>query len=218
MTASSVRLSWDAAPSASRYAVVINGKSIGRVAATSVRIVGLRAGAEYRLAVALAKADGSTTPWTSTVVVRAAAATLPATGAYLVLSNAMSSRVADLYGARSAEGTPLVLDQARGATNQQWKLEPTTAGSVLIRSRVSGRCAAPKDGTDSVGTPIVQVTCDQTDPAQRWRITATTYGFSISSEAGLVVGVGNSQYGGRRLLVLQRATAVGSQSWTARGA
>jgi len=217
-TSSSVRLSWDAAAEGARYGIVVNGKVIGKVNATGVRIVGMRAGTEYRISVAVIRADSAATPYTATVTVRTAVAEVPAAGVYLVLANAMSSRVADLYGARSGEGTPLVLDRARGATNQQWKLEPTAAGGFLIRSRVSGRCIAPKDGPEATGTPLVQVTCDQSDTAQHWKVEATEYGISVTSERGLVIGVGNTRFSGARLLVLQRPTGNRYQSWSVRGA
>jgi ricin-type beta-trefoil lectin protein len=209
----STRLSWDAAAPGTRYAVISNGKTLGLVRSTSVRIVGMKPDTEYRLSVSLSAANGTLTAYTETVTVKTPAAPTPQTGKSVVFANALSSRVANLYGGNTAAGTPLVLDDARGTANQQWVLDPAAGGTVLIKSKATGLCVAPKNNADTAGSPLVQVACDTASAAQRWRLATTPYGTALTSAAGLVVGVGGCRFADNRMLVLQRPTGAKYQSW-----
>src|SRR5207247_7090052 len=129
------RLNWDGAGDGIGYAVILNDRNLGTVRSTSVRIIRMRADTDYRIRIDAVDAAGKPGPYTVTVTVHTKAVTPMATGSWLTLSNALSGRVADLFGARSADGTPLVLYRSQGAANQQWRLEPAGTAGVLIRSK-----------------------------------------------------------------------------------
>jgi hypothetical protein len=206
--ATSVRLSFDSAGAGSRYAVILNGRSIGRTGATNVRIVGLRAGTDYQIGISLSQ-NGALTPYTKTVTVHTAAAAAPATGAWMVFGNSLTGGVVDLFGARRAAGTPVILYSRHNGANQQWKLE--AAGSAfLVRSKATDECLSTAGNKDAAGATVVQTDCAT---ALKWTATLTADGVALTSPTGLVVGVSNSQYFGSRLLVLQKASGAKYQSW-----
>jgi hypothetical protein len=211
--ATSVRLSWDAAAAGSRYAVVLNGRSIGRVGATNVRIVGLRPDTDYQIGISLSQ-NGTLTPWTNPVTVHTTAAPAPAAliqgGGWMVFGNSLTGGVADVFGARSAAGTPIIMHRQHGGANQQWKLEPAGADTYLVRSKATNECLSTTGGKDATGATLVQADCAT---ALHWKLASTTYGVALSAPSGLVAGVGNSEYFGNRLLVLQRASGAKYQSW-----
>jgi hypothetical protein len=212
-TSTSVRLAWVASKQATRYAVVLNGQSIGTVASTRVRIVGLRPGTAYQIGISTVNADGSLAAYTKTVAVTTPAAAKPtASSRWLTFDNSLTGEVADLFGARSAAGTPAIIYRANGGANQAWKLADAGNGTVLIQSKASNLCLT---ATDTAGSPLVSHDCAT---ATKWTLTQTAYGTSITSPSGLVVGLGNGKYFGSRLLVLQKADGARYQSWTVQNA
>ncbi|MFG2039216.1 RICIN domain-containing protein [Dactylosporangium sp. NPDC048998] len=208
LDATSVRLSWDAAAAGSRYAVVLNGRSIGRVGSTGVRIVGLRPDTDYRIAISLSQ-NGTLTPWTGTLTVHTAAAASPAAGAWMVFGNSLTGGVADVFGARSAAGTPIILYGRHGGANQQWKLE-AAGNAFLVRSKATNQCLSTTGNRDAAGATLVQADCAT---AMHWTVQQTADGVALASPGGLVVGVSNNEYFGSRLLVLQKASGAKYQSW-----
>ena len=215
-TANSTRLSWDAAAAGTRYAVLLGGRSLGTVRSTSVRVVGMRPDTDYRFQIATVAANGTRTPYTETVTVHTAQSAPVTSGKWMFLGNAWTGRVADLFGSRSADGTPLVLYRRNGGANQQWRLEPAGTG-YLLRSKATDRCAVPlggSTGSTAAGVPLVQAACDAVT-AGVWHVATTPYGVTLSTTDGLVIGVSAQRFGGSRLLVLQRPTGARYQSWTA---
>ncbi|MEV4517776.1 RICIN domain-containing protein [Dactylosporangium sp. NPDC049525] len=208
-TANSVRLSWDAAAAGSRYAVVLNGRSIGQVGSTNVRIVGMRPDTDYQVGVSLTQ-NGTLTPWTTTVKVHTAAAPAPTAGSWMVFGNSLTGGVADVFGARSAAGTPIIIYQRHGGANQQWKLEPAADGKFVVQSKATNSCISTTGDKDAVGATLVQGDCAK---ALQWTLTKTEFGVSLQSASGLVVGVSNNEYFGSRLLVLQKPSGAKYQSW-----
>ena len=216
--ANSVRLSWDAAAAGTRYAVRLNGRTLGTVRTTAVRLVGLRPDSAYTAEIAIVAADRSLVPHTAPVEFRTAAVVMPAPGALITLANSLTGGAADVYGARSADGTPVVLHRRHDGANQRWRLEEAAAGVFRLESSATGKClalalAGPSPRT---GTALIQRTCDATSTAQQWRLQPTAYGFALAPvNADLVVGVGGARYYGRRPLVLQTPSQRRYQSWTA---
>ncbi|WP_433217730.1 RICIN domain-containing protein [Dactylosporangium sp. CS-047395] len=206
--ATSVRLSFDSAGAGSRYAIQVNGRTIGVTPATNVRIVGMRADTDYQVGVSLSQ-NRTLTPWTKTVAVHTAAAASPAAGAWMVFGNSLTGGVVDLFGARRAAGTPVILYSRHNGANQQWKLE-AAGNAFLIRSKATNECLSTAGNKDAAGSTVVQTDCNA---ALKWTVTKTDSGFALTSPSGLVVGVSNSQYFGSRLLVLQKASGAKYQSW-----
>jgi hypothetical protein len=202
-TATSVRLSWPPAAPGTRYGVVVDGRTLGTVGSTGVAIVGLSPGTTYKVRIVVGAAA-----YTDEVEVRTPTAGAPADGAWFSLTNAATGDVADLYGARSADLTPLVSFAGHGGANQLWRLD----GGKLV-SKATGKCVAPFIRAVA-GAPLVQQAC-ATAPA--WTLTRTDAGLSLTTN-GLVVGLGSDTYGGRPLLVLQRPSGARQQAWAASAA
>ena len=213
VSSTSVRLAWPKAGRGTRYAVVVNGRTLGGTTATRIRVIGLRPLTAYQMQVTIA---GAAAPaHTATVTVRTPAAIRPVSGRAFQLGNALTGGAAHLYGSRMADGTPLVLGPRDGAADQQWQLEELGDGRHLLRSRATGKCVAPL-GATVAGAVLVQRACAPGDPAQQWRIIVSPHGFTFTSaQVPLVMGVSRLRYGGQRLLVLQRADAARYQSWSA---
>jgi hypothetical protein len=211
-----MRLTWPAASAERpRYAVVLNGRTIGVARGTSVRVVGLRPNTEYTVQVALAR-DGTLTPYTVAVQARTAAVSRPPAGSWFTLSNSLTGGAADVFGARSADGAPIILYRRHDGANQRWQLQPAGTDTFLLRAQSSDKCLAPLGGTARAGVPLVQQTCDTAAAGQQWRLVDTPYGFALHTATGdLTVGVGNARYRGCRLLVLQQPNQRRYQSWTA---
>ncbi|MEU7875679.1 RICIN domain-containing protein [Dactylosporangium sp. NPDC049140] len=208
LDATSVRLSFDPAGAGARYAVLVNNRTIGRTTATNVRIVGLHADTDYQIGISLSQ-NGALTPYTKTVTVHTAAAATPATGAWTVFGNSLTGGVVDLFGARRAAGTPVILYSRHNGANQQWKLE-ASGDAFVVRSKATNECLSTAGNKDAAGATVVQADCNS---ALKWTVTKTADGVALTSPGGLVVGVSNNAFFGSRLLVLQKATGAKYQSW-----
>ncbi len=216
-TTSSTRLSWDSAGPGTRYAILLGTRNLGTVRRTAVRIVGMRPDTDYTFQIAIRKADRSLTPYTKAVTVHTAAVVAPAVGTWFSLSNSWTGDTVGVFGGRSADGTPLVLDRRQGDASQLWKVEQVADG-FIVRSKATDKCIAPLAGADVVGAPLVQYACDNANAVLRWRVVLTANGVALTSPSGLVVGISRQHFGDHRLLVLQRPTRTRYQSWTARTA
>lgn len=200
LTATSARLSWPAAARNSRYGVVIDGRTAGTVRATSVTLTGLAPGRAYRVKIVVGGADH-----TAEATVTTPAAAVPAAGTWFSLTNALTGEAADLYGARTATGTPLVTSAGSGEASQAWKLD----GGKLV-AKATGKCAGPR-GPAVAGSPLVQRDCAG---APTFEVTRGPAGLTLTS-GGLVVGVADTAFAGRPLLSLQKPTGVRQQAWSA---
>jgi hypothetical protein len=207
---SSVRLTWTAAAPKATYDVEVDGVKIATTVATRARLIGLRPDAKYQVSIR-STANG----YLAKGVAQSAPAARPAANTWLMLTNALTGGAADLYAARTANGTPLTLGGAEGDAQQQWKLVPAPGGSFSLQSRATGKCVVPLDGNPVAGAPLVQGDCTPADSG-RWSLFATDHGFSLRTTAGgLVAGVGSQRFGASRLLVLQQPDQARHQSWTA---
>jgi hypothetical protein len=205
VTTTSAQLSWPAAARSTRFGVVVDGRTLGWTRSTAVRIIGLRPATTYEMAIVTRSG-----PYTQTVRVRTADAAAPAAGGWFRLANALTGGVAELYGARAADGTPVVLRTASGTTNQQWQLVPAGNG-YRLRSKATEKCVSAR-GAAAAGAPLVQTACG--DASLPFTLTRTVDGFALTA-GDLVAGLGRSRYGAGRLLVLQRPADARHQSWTA---
>jgi hypothetical protein len=208
-TSSSVRLTWSAAAPTATYEVWVGDAPIATTKATRARLIGLKPDATYRVTVKsgpdyAAKATAETAP-----------AARPAQNTWFTLTNALTGGAADLYAARTANGTPLTLSGTDGDAQQQWQLVPSGSGAYSLVSRATGKCVVPLDGNPVTGAPLVQGDCG-TDDGARWQLQASDYGFTLRTTVGdLVAGVGEQRFGAHRVLVLQNGNGQRHQSWTA---
>ncbi|MEU4157115.1 RICIN domain-containing protein [Actinoplanes sp. NPDC026670] len=209
-TSGSVRLIWSAGSNDADYEVLVDGEPVATTRATRARLIGLRPDARYLVEIRnrklgyLAKGTASTAPAAS-----------PVQNSWFVLTNSLTGGAADLYAARSTDGTPVTLGSDEGGTQQQWQLVPAGNNSYSLVSKASNRCAIPLGGSVVAGAPLVQGDC-QAGTAARWTLRASAYGFTIRAASGdLVIGVGAQRFGTQRVLVLQEDAEQRHQSWTA---
>lgn len=225
VTSNTARLRWPTAGPGTGYGIVV-GSAAGKPAAAGwtpaagARLVGLHPDTTYTVQIFSGATSDSATAYTTRVSFHTAAAARPAAGNSFVLGNALAGGAAELYGARNASGSPLVLQPPSGAVNQRWRLKSAGNGLYLLQSQATGKCVAPRGGTATPGAPLVQQICasgaESAAAAQRWQVTATSYGYTFTAAgSGLVIGVGGQLYGDDRLLVLERPTQARHQSWTA---
>jgi hypothetical protein len=204
----SLRLAWDTAATGTTYTVVLNGQKLGDVRSSRIRLVGMNPDSDYRLSVTV---DGK--PYTKTVNVHTDQTADPVPAKWFTIANSLNGGVADLFGARSETGTPLVVYRGHEGANQQWRLEPAANGMFTIRSKATDKCVGFKDQKDSAGTPVVQLECSN---APLWRFDRTRRGLALVSGEGNVIGVSRERYFGSRVLVLQTPTNARYQSWNLR--
>jgi len=203
----SVRLAWDPlAGYSGRYTIVLNGQKLGDVRSSRVRLTGMNPDTDYKLAIAT-----GASPYTKTVVVHTLPSANPAPSQWLQLTNSLTGNVADLFGARSEMGTPIISYPNHNGANQQWKIQPMANGTFTIQSKATGLCVGFKDGAAAPGTPIVQQACDS---APLWSVQPTAHGIQLKTTGGLVLGVGRERYFDYRLLVLQKPNDSRYQNWT----
>jgi hypothetical protein len=209
-TSGSVRLNWSAAAADADYEVSVDGEPVATTRATRARLIGLKPDAKYLVEVRnrklgyRAKGSAETAPAAS-----------PVQNSWFVLTNSLTGGAADLYAARSADGTPVTLGNDEGGTQQQWQLVPAGDDTYSLVSKASNRCAVPLGGRAVAGSPLVQGDC-RSGQAATWTLRASAYGFTIRAASGdLVIGVGAQRFGTQRVLVLQEDTEQRHQSWTA---
>ena len=209
-TSTAVRLEWSAASKDGAYEVAVDGVTIATTKATRARLIGLRPDTKYQVTVRNTAQDD-----TAKASARTVPAARPAQTVWFLLTNSLTGNAADLYAARTATGTPIVVNGSEGGAQQQWRLAPAGAGSFFLQSRATGKCVGPQGVNPVAGAPLVQADCRPED-SQRWVLRLTDHGFSLNTTVGdLVVGVGAQRFGAHRLLVLQRADGSRHQSWTA---
>ncbi|MFC6611996.1 RICIN domain-containing protein [Amorphoplanes digitatis] len=209
-TSTSVRLTWGAAAPGATYEVQVDGVKVATTVATRARLIGLRPDAKYQVSIR-STANG----YLARATAQSAPAARPAANAWFVLTNSLTGGAADLYAARTANGTPLSLGGVDGDSQQQWRLVPAGGGGYSLQSRATGKCVVPLGGNPVAGAPLVQGDCASA-VAGRWSLFATDHGFSLRTTVGdLVAGVGSQRFGAARLLVLQQPDKARHQSWTA---
>jgi hypothetical protein len=208
-TSTAVRMDWSPSADDGTYQILVDGNPIGTTKATRAQLIGLKPDTSYQISVLDAAhhydAKGSA---------RSAPAARPAQNSWFVLTNSLTGGAADLYGARTANGTPITLGDDDGDAQQQWMLVPAGAGSYQLKSMATGKCVEPLNGSAVAGTPLVQDDCTGEDV--RWSLHASANGFTLQTALGdLVVGVGDQRFGAHRVLSLQNDNGARHQSWTA---
>jgi hypothetical protein len=208
-TSTAVRLTWSSAAPDARYEVSVDGVPIATTVATRARLIGLRPDAKYRVVIR------SGSRYAAAAAAQTAPAARPSQNSWFVLENSLTGGAADLYAARTANGTAIVLGGADGDAQQQWKLVPAGGGTFSLRSKATGKCVVPLGGNPVAGAPLVQGDC-ASDDRQRWSLQLSDHGFTLRTTVGeLVAGIGTQRFGAHRVLVLQNGNGSRHQSWTA---
>jgi hypothetical protein len=203
-------MSWSAAAPAARYEVAVDGTPIATTAATRGQLIGLKPDSTYQITVRDAAYH-----YLATASARTAPAARPAPNSWFVLTNSLTGGAANLYAARTANGTPVTLGESDGDAQQQWQLVPAGNGTFSLRSKATGKCVVPLDGNPVAGAPLVQGDCSA-DSGPRWTLQPSDHGFVLRTAVGsLVVGVGAQVFGADRVLTLQPGNGSRHQSWTA---
>ncbi|MFI1992802.1 RICIN domain-containing protein [Actinoplanes sp. NPDC020271] len=210
-TSMSVRLTWSAASDDATYQVSVGGKPVATTKATRARLIGLKPDSVYQVEI-----SSRTGNYRAKGSARTAPAARPVQNSWFVLTNSLTGGAADLYAARAADGTPATLSTADGGNQQQWQLAPApgTDNTYTLISRASGKCLMPLGGTPVAGAPLIQGDCAAA--GTRWRLQASSFGFTLRTEIGdLAVGVGGQRFGWQRVLALEPDLNQRHQSWTA---
>jgi hypothetical protein len=209
-TSTAVRLNWSAAADKAKYEVSVDGAPVATTVATRAQLVGLKPDTAYEVTI-----RDAAHKYTAKATARTAPAARPSQNTWFGLTNSLTGEAADLYAARTANGTPITLGGNDGDAQQQWKLVPAGDGSYSLQSKATGKCVVPLGGNEVAGTPLVQGDCT-TDNGARWSLQVSDYGFTLRSTIGdLVVGVGSQRFGPHRVLTLQTGSGERHQSWTA---
>ena len=209
-SSTAVRLTWSAAADKATYQISVDGAPVATTVATRAQLIGLKPDTSYQVTV-----SDPAHKYTAKGTARSAPAARPAQNSWFVLTNSLTGGAADLYAARTANGTPITLGGNDGGAQQQWKLVPAGGGSYSLQSNATGKCVVPLGGNEVAGTPLVQGDCT-TDNGARWSLQASDHGFTLRSTIGdLVVGVGSQRFGEQRVLTLQNGNGARHQSWTA---
>ncbi|MDI2129450.1 RICIN domain-containing protein [Yinghuangia seranimata] len=216
LTASSVVLSWAQVTDAASYDVVLNGRTLGTVHSTVVRLVNLRPDTAYKVAVAVRDQAGHVAkpgPEASFRTPKAADPVGPTKpGTKYVMVNTLTGQAADMWGASTADGAVLIGYQRHGYANQQWLFEDQGNGNLRIRSVRSDKCLQI-GGSAVAGQYVMQQPCSNAD-TQQWKITASGGGYTLTAKnSSLVLGTGNRWYYGGRLLELQQPNGQTYQNW-----
>ncbi|HEX9999898.1 MAG TPA: RICIN domain-containing protein [Actinoplanes sp.] len=206
-TSSAVRLTWSAAAPDATYEVWVGDAPIATTKATRARLIGLKPDTKYQVTVK------SRTAYTARAAAETAPGARPAQSSWFTLTNALTGGAADLYAARTANGTPITISGADDDAQQQWKLVPSGNRNYSLVSRASGKCVVPLSGQPAAGSPLVQGDCAG-EAAAVWSLQASEYGFTLRL-GDLVAGVGSQRFGAHRVLVLQNSNGQRHQSWTA---
>jgi hypothetical protein len=209
-TSTAVQMDWSPSVGNATYQVLVDGHPIGTTKAIRAQLIGLKPDTSYQVSV-----RDTAHHYDAKGSVRSAPAARPAQNSWFVLTNSLTGGAADLYGARTANGTPITLSGNDGDAQQQWMLVPAGSGFYQLKSMATGKCVEPLNGSAIAGTPLVQDDCSG-DESIRWSLQASDSGFTLKSALGdLVVGVGDQRFGAHRVLTLQNSNGARHQSWTA---
>ncbi|MER5642236.1 RICIN domain-containing protein [Kitasatospora sp. NPDC002227] len=219
ITENSAVLGWPAVDGAAGYQTQLGGQALPVTQVTSIRLVNLQPDTDYTFTVAVTDSAGHASAPGHPAVFHtppAGGTALPATPVLLV--NSLTGQAADLWSGRVDDTTPLIADQRTGYANQQWTFEDAGAGAVRLRSAVSGKCLTPA-GPLAPGQYVDQAQCDASRADQRWTLTRSGNGYTLTAPGGsLVLGPSNRWYYGGWLLELQSPNQNGYQNWTLQSA
>ncbi|MGE7434959.1 RICIN domain-containing protein [Kitasatospora sp. NPDC001175] len=217
VTQNSAVLSWPKADSAAGYEIRLNGRAIGTVTSTVVRLVSLQPDTDYQVAVAVRDQSGSTSQPGRAASFHTIAKTNPTgptkPGTPYLMSNSLTGQVADMWGGSSNDGDVLIAYQRTGYQNQQWLFDDAGDGNVRVKSVLSGKCLQV-GGDLAQGQFVFQQPCGNKD-SQDWKLTAAGSGYTLTPKgSSLVLGASNRWYYGGWLLELQQPNQQAYQNWT----
>lgn len=102
--------------------------------------------------------------------------------------------------------------------NETWTMAAATGGTYTLTSQESGKCLTTLGGATTVGTPIVQATCNGS-AAQRWTFAqlgaSSSATYHLKTAAGTCIGAqGNSTVEGAILELATCSTTEPTQRWS----
>ncbi|NUS12228.1 MAG: RICIN domain-containing protein, partial [Streptomyces sp.] len=90
--------------------------------------------------------------------------------------------VANVRGAGTADGVPLIQYPLTTGANERWELAASGGSYYSIRSVNSGKCINVAGGGTANGTEVIQYTCG-TAPNELWRFVPTGIGYQIVAKS-----------------------------------
>ncbi|GAA0686124.1 hypothetical protein GCM10010193_44980 [Kitasatospora atroaurantiaca] len=217
LTADSVVLSWQQVNGAAEYEIRLNGRAIGSVKSTVVRVVRLQADTAYTVAIAVRDANGRTSKPGRQASFRTLKSGGPVgptkPGTPYQMLNGLTGQAADLWGSSTNDGTVLIAYQSTGYANQRWIFDDAGDGYLRIKSALTGKCLQ-LGGRLVQGQYVAQQPCSG-DASQQWKVTAGGSGYTLAAKgSSLVLGVSHRWYYGGWLLELQRPDGQAYQNWS----
>ncbi|WP_406277701.1 RICIN domain-containing protein [Embleya sp. NBC_00896] len=216
LTQNSVVLSWGRVADAAGYDVALDGRTLGTVRSTVVRLVNLRPDTAFKVAVAVRDQAGHVAKPGREASFRTPKAAGPVgptkPGTKYVMVNTLTGQAADIWGASTSDGAVLIGYQRHGYANQQWLFEDQGDGNLRVRSVRSDKCLQI-GGSAVAGQYVMQQPCSSAD-AQQWKVTASGTGYALTAKnSSLVLGAGKRWYYGGWLLELQQPNGQTYQNW-----
>ena len=87
-------------------------------------------------------------------------------------------QVANVRGASTADGTPIIQYPWSGLANERWDVDSALGGYYRFRSVSSGKCLNVSGGGTADGTRVIQYTCGSYDN-ELWRFVPKGIGYQI---------------------------------------
>ncbi|MEU9129621.1 RICIN domain-containing protein [Kitasatospora sp. NPDC048540] len=216
LTQNSVVLSWSQTAGASGYDIVLDGRTLGTVRSTAVRLINLRPDTAYKIAVAVRDQSGKAGKAGREASFRTPKAAGPGPtkpGTKYTMTNSLTGQAADMWGGSTNDGAVLIGYQRTGYANQQWTFEDQGGGNLRIRSVRSDKCLQI-GGNAVAGQYVMQQPCSSAD-TQQWTVNASGSGYTLTAKgSSLVLGASKRWYYGGWLLELQKANEQSYQNWT----
>ncbi|WP_234343534.1 RICIN domain-containing protein [Streptomyces sp. NRRL F-5123] len=86
--------------------------------------------------------------------------------------------VANVRGAGSSDGVPIIQYPLTNAANERWELDAAGGSYYTIKSVSSGKCVNVAGGGTANGTEVIQYTCG-TAPNELWRFVPAGIGYQV---------------------------------------
>ncbi|MFF0434499.1 RICIN domain-containing protein [Streptomyces sp. NPDC004327] len=111
-------------------------------------------------------------------------------------------QVANVQGAGTADGVPIIQYPWSGRSNERWELDSALGGYYRIKSVSSGKCVNVEGGGNANATRVIQYTCGTSDN-ELWKFVPVGSGYQVVVKSsgkclnvagGVGVGHGLIQY------------------------
>lgn len=93
-----------------------------------------------------------------------------------------AKQVANVRGAGTADGVPIIQYPWSGATNERWELDSALGGYYRLKAVNSGKCMNVQGGGNANGTQVIQYTCGSSDN-ELWKFVPAGTGYQVVAKS-----------------------------------